>query len=746
MPDRLQTERSKWTSEAPMPYDITTRDGITIRNIPDETPADSPELKQRVATLRQQLNPKPTERQELLSSAPMRLAKGGADTITGAAQLAERLTPGSGTINRAADSAGNWLNENVFNKMGLPGNFAGDVLGIRGMTPEQFREDIKASEGEYQAARQATAPVSPQTGERDPGFDGMRLAGNIASPVSMTIGRFAPALRAGSTLGNLAFRGSVGGAAGAAVQPVEDENYAGTKVGQVATGAVAGAALGPLITRAGESAARVVQRWIGNRASNVTPERIQQMVRQQLEADGVDVSTLPQQVFQGLSDDVRAALAHGRELDPAAALRARDFQALNLPFTRGQVGRDPAQWQREFNLSGVENVGEPLQQLFQQQSQGIGRRMGQAAAGAGEVFDDAGRLMEVTRAAQGVRDQNVRDAYAAFRDANGRDMQVPLAGLADEYRNVLRTFGDNVPRAVRERFESLGLLTGDHTVPNALMGRTSRADITTAEDLIRTINSNYNPANRPEKAALDRLRVAVQQSVENALDNGNVDNAMAAQLGREARQFASENFRFQEQTPGLRAVMQGMEPDQFIQRYVIRGNVNDIERLGQAAGPEGQEIMRRQFADYLRSKAFGANAAGDGKAAQATFNSELQKIGRPKLVALLGEDGAEEMLRIGRVLAYIKQVPEGATPNTSGTGQMLTSLMGRTRGLQGLPFVNDYVVRPLARYADRREVASALQQIPSQPTQLDPETIRRMATLFSGVPVAGGVSSSKPIR
>lgn len=35
-----------------MPYSITTRDGITIQNIPDDVPPDSPELKQRVAAIR----------------------------------------------------------------------------------------------------------------------------------------------------------------------------------------------------------------------------------------------------------------------------------------------------------------------------------------------------------------------------------------------------------------------------------------------------------------------------------------------------------------------------------------------------------------------------------------------------------------------------------------------------------------------------------------------------------------------
>jgi len=35
-----------------MTYSITTKDGITINNIPDDVAPDSPELKQRVAAIR----------------------------------------------------------------------------------------------------------------------------------------------------------------------------------------------------------------------------------------------------------------------------------------------------------------------------------------------------------------------------------------------------------------------------------------------------------------------------------------------------------------------------------------------------------------------------------------------------------------------------------------------------------------------------------------------------------------------
>lgn len=701
-----------------MPYSITTKDGITLQGIPDDVPADAPELKARVAKIRAEMAPpKPTERQELLASAPMRLAKGLKDPIDGLAQLAARI-PGADYINKAADFIGG------------EGTFLGDVLGIKGATPEQIDADVRESNAEYEAARAATGRE---------GFDALRLTGNVVSPVSLTAGKFMPAMRAGAPLKQLALRGAAGGAAGAATQPVTgpEGSFAGDKVTQVGLGALGGSVLGPAAVRLGESAAKVVDRWrASSGAVKVTPERLRELVSQQLRADNIDVDSLPPSVFDELAGDVRKALAKGKDLNATAALRAKDFESLGVPALQGQLTRNPAQWQREFNLMGVEGVGEPLQDVAARQAQGIQGRMQAAARGAGETFDDAARLIDLGKAAQEVRQGNVRAAYQAFKEATGRELDVPLQGMAQDYAETLQEFGDAIPGAVRKRFEGLGLLSGQQ-----LKG----LSIEDAERLIKTINANTDPKNAVSYRALGALRKSVEDAISGAA-GGDAEGAMAAQLAKEARGFAAENFQFLRNTPGLRAAVEGMEPDQFMQRFVTGGKVNEIQRLGEAVGPEGQEIMRAQTAKYLMGKAFGSNAAGDGKAAQARFNDELRKIGRPKLEALLGKDGAEEMLRIGRVLAYIKQAPEGATPNVSGSGQMVASLVKKAGPVARLPWINDVVVRPLERAADRSAVQQSLSGVPAQAAQLDPATIEALSRLFAPVAPAAGAALGYSVR
>ena len=81
-----------------MPYSITTKDGITINNIPDGVPADSPELKARVAAIRAGQQQAPTESVLEAAGAPtpeeppkMGFFEGIAESVTVVLVLHQRL-------------------------------------------------------------------------------------------------------------------------------------------------------------------------------------------------------------------------------------------------------------------------------------------------------------------------------------------------------------------------------------------------------------------------------------------------------------------------------------------------------------------------------------------------------------------------------------------------------------------------------------------------------------------------------
>lgn len=680
----------------------------------------------------------------------MRLAKGWKDSLDGSAQLASRV-PGAGAVNSIADAVGGFLNRNVFNTpimnrlMGVPENtradFAGEVLGIRGATPEQLQKDSAEAEAEYQAARRATAPRTTSdlvTGKQgDPGVDWMRIGGNVTSPVNLTIARFAPVPKVGDSLKLLAAKGAAAGAAGAATQPVQSEDFWTQKALQTSLGAMSGGVATPLMSKLGSAVGRVYDRYARQPGpTDVTPQAMREQIRSSLAADGVDAKSIPDGVLEKLANDARTALARGQKLDPASALRAQDFEALGLPYTRGQVGRDPGQWTKEFNLSGIEDAGKPLRNVLQAQSQGISNRMRDASSNAQDRFQAGDTLIKQLQGANSTAENNVRAAYDAFRASTGKDMQVPMQGMAQDYARTIEDFGDAIPGAVRKQFEGLGLLGGTQR---------KLLSVDDAERLIKTINKNYDPSNRASAKALDELRGSVQKAITSAADSDAV-GAEAAQLAAEARQVAKGRFDTINNTPALKAAINNVEPDDFVRKYVIGGKVNEIQRMQDLLGQEGRDQVRAQTIAYLRNKAFGANAAGDGKVAQATFNEELNRIGRPKLEALLGPEGADDMQRIGRVLAYIKQAPEGATPNTSGTSQALVSLLGKLRGVGNLPLVNDFVVKPVQAFSDRRAVSQALQGATTSPADLDPATVRALTLLLGPGAVSTGALSGAAVR
>jgi hypothetical protein len=109
-----------------MPYSITTKDGITLQNIPDDVPKDSPQLKARVLKIRSERDNK----------AFMERANPVNDMST-----TERVLAGVGQGMSAVGSAA----ANGLNKLAhLTGRGASaDFFGIKGRSPEEIEEAKK---------------------------------------------------------------------------------------------------------------------------------------------------------------------------------------------------------------------------------------------------------------------------------------------------------------------------------------------------------------------------------------------------------------------------------------------------------------------------------------------------------------------------------------------------------------------------------------------------------------------------
>jgi hypothetical protein len=659
-----------------------------------------------------------TDRQKLLSSLPMRLAKGGKDPIDGAAQFLQRILPDGvvNAVNKAADFVGG------------EGTFAGDVLGIKGMTPQQMTADIKGSNTEYEAARRATGQS---------GFDGARFTGNVLSPVNAAVGRVVPMGRAGDSLKLLAGKGAVAGAAGAATQPVMSDNFAGEKAGQIGLGAATGGVLTPALSKAAESVAKLVRSTLKSGVVTKTPESIAYEIKASLARDDIDSGQIPKQVMDKLTQEVKRAMQSGQEINAPALLRKLDFERVGVQPTLGQLTRDPTQFTKELNLRGIQGVGEPIANRLNEQQGQIASRFRKGTAGAQNPYEAGRSLIETLQAKDKEMTGGVRAAYKAFKDSTGKELEVPLSGLAQDYTKTLRDFGETIPGSVRAQFEELGLTGGKQL---------KLLSIDDAENLIKTINKNYNPADKAQSLALNELRGHVQKAILEVTDSG--AGMEAATLANLARDTAKKRFSAIDSTPALKAAINAAEPDDFVKKYVINGKVREINELGKMAGPDGQQVMKQQMLKYLEGKAFGANTAGDGSASQARFNQELSSIGKNKLTALLGPETTDDLFAVGRVMAYIQQQPAGSAVNNSNTGAAVANILSKIGGtVKGAPYINDFVIKPIGAFKDRAATTNALAAaLPKQATQLGPETVNRLARLMRPLPVTAGAALGYSVR
>lgn len=708
-----------------MPYSITTQDGITIDNIPDDVPADAPALKERVAKIRGQSPARPTG-----ASAPSSgFVMGLRDPIDAGAQILRRIVPEG--IGEAVDNFGNKLAD-----MGLPVARSNGVAGVdkvvNDVNTEYERGRNQRAQGVSQLVTQA--PV-------DPGFDWGRLGGNILNPVNAL---FAPAGGA-ATVGRLALTGAKAGAIGGVLQPVlgDTEDFALQKGQQAVLGALAGGIATPVIGKATQGIARGIARQQARQPINVEVA-VNNIIRQQ----GVSPSEVTDELLAGVRRQVEESVQAGRRLDPAAAVRRARFEALGMTGesgpTVGQLTRDPIQFAQERNLSGVvlntpQGQGNPLATRFQNQNAQLQNVVGETGAGgAVDRVSYGQQLLDVLNAANRTADDNVRAAYTAFRESTGRDLEVPLQGLAQDYAATLRDFGDTIPAAIRNQFEELGLMTG--TQRRVL-------NIEDAERLIKTINKHYDPRNKAQRLALDDLRGAVQRSIVSAADAApDGAAAEAASLANEARQTAASVFRAREQAPALAAAVNNEAPDKLFQRYLMNAPVREVEALAPhiQQNPELWQQTRAQVGEILQRAAFGENVAGDNIFSPARFAATLRNIGPQRLAVFFTPEEVARLNMAAQVASDINSVPAGAknAVNYSGTGAAVMNLLGKlseSSFLRGIPGARS-LANSVGEIRTEAQINQALSgQPPVQAPEVPPEVLRALQGLL---PLAGTAAGS----
>jgi hypothetical protein len=611
--------------------------------------------------------------------------------------------------------------------------------------PESVR--YIASGGKRDPIEDDDERVYQQGRGKDAGFDLMRFGANTAGTMPLT-GPIAAGARLAGAAGPVV-RGVVGGAQGAIQGALAHTPEGESKLTQTGIG-VAGGALAPF---AADAVSHVVSKAVqfGKEAAArfaAKPEAIIAELEPVLASKGVKWGDLSDDVRNGMLLQARRQLSVSGELSPDALARKAEMESLLGPGagpTQGQVTRDPQQWSWERNTQKLNDIGAPITERFQSQMARLRQVAEEEVAKlGGRARNDFQAGTAATEAVKRKMDESkkvVDDLYAVWRESGAGATEVRPQRLADELMRLEDEVGvENIPPVVRARLESFGMAGGEQK---------KLLTIDEAEKLRKLIGNNDPGHTNPTGSmASQRLRKALDEAVMDT-DAPDIPSLKAARGAARAR------FEMRDSAPGVTAAAKDEAPDKFFQRYVLNGNVRDIQGLkatlntgfqgGQpdAAGVQAWSDLKSRTLEYAVEKA----TVKDGMFSGPMFRKALKEIGDERLKVLFEPGELQQIMKLDRVAFDATAEPAFAAVNHSNTAAAGAQyLRDASRGAipmlaekaTGIPFIGKMAAGAwsagddLARNAEmRKRVGQSLMGDAFDPTMAEDKR-RALAKLLSG--------------
>ena len=570
---------------------------------------------------------------------------------------------------------------------------------------------------------EANNPVSNTVGQ---------IGGMVASPINKLIpGLGGPAASVMGAAGKGLVQGAV---QNTLTTPATDENqsFLSQKLQQAGIGAAGGGVGGALAHGILSKTANYLNPLLSKIDAGDTKQAAENIVLKSLE--GKNIGPISPELFSSLKQQAKDALDHGNQIDPDALARLAQAQSLPVPvpMLQGQITRNAMQFAKEQNLRGIQGVGEPITQLLQDQNKAlIGNFDAIGAKDALDPITSGQNVINALKDADKNLQSKVTDAYQAFKNSTGKSMDVPLQGLAQDYANTLNTFGDAIPKSVQNQFESLGLMSG--TTQKVF-------SIESAENLIKTINANYDPSNLVAAKALGQLR----SSVQNAITEGAGSNATGAEaqaLAQNARSLAKSRFDLIDSTPALDAAISGVQPDKFIAKYVLNGNVNDINNMVgvlQKQDPGSLSQLQGSILKTIKNDAIKNRSENNGIFSENVLNNYVNDPNMSaRLTPVLGSRKMQILHNLKDVTENALFAPKASAINSSNTASAAGNLIknevqgGATntliQGINMIPGISPLmspVTRPIQQFVQGQRAANMINESVnpsiSQPSLLNP--------------------------
>jgi len=425
----------------------------------------------------------------------------------------------------------------------------------------------------------------------------------------------------------------------------------------------------------------------------VSPQSVQvdAHIDNALKNSGFTFGDLPPNVRNSIRQDVEAALKTDGNLSPDAVRRLADYRMTGATPTAARLTLDPATVSQERNLAkvGINSMDKSAQQLGQVENANNRQLIsGLNSLGADTPVDayEAGqRVIGSLGARNDAAKAAISSRYDAARATDGRAAALDPSAFTMRANDLLdkSLLGGKLPSDVRNLLNKAAQGEMPLTVDVAEQFKTRIGDLQRAS------------SDMAERKALGLVRQALDDT---PLLQGQEMGQQSIDAFNKARRLNRAYMSVVDKTPALQAVRDGVEPDKFVQQYVIgngsSANVADLAALKRAVrtDPVALGAIKSQITAHLKKQALNGAADEVGNFSQSSYNKALGAIGDRKLQMFFTKDELAQLKAIGRVASYEQFQPRGSAVNNSNTaGALISSLLDRVAGssiLSKIPIAN----------------------------------------------------------
>lgn len=414
-----------------------------------------------------------------------------------------------------------------------------------------------------------------------------------------------------------------------------------------------------------------------------TPQQIDVTINSALQggSDGVSFGDLPGKIQAGIRQDVKDAFRLTGNISPDAIRRLTDYRLTGATPTAGSLTLDPGTVTRQKNLAklGINSKDATAQALGQTENannRALIENINRLGAGGSPV--DGGRRIIGALANRDKRAGSIiGDAYDAARATGGRSALLDHEAFITRANTLLddALLGGKLPGDVRNVLgkDWQKVVKGPAAAPAP--GTPPKENYGLPVDVAEQIKSRIGDLQRASTDGAERKALGLtRQALDDAplLPGQQMGEDSIAAFNR-ARRLNRSWMGIVEKTPALQAVRDGIEPDKFVQQFIVgnggKANIADVNALHSSikSNPDAMQAVREQIVGHLKAKALNGAADEVGKISQSAYNKALIGIGDEKLSKFFSKPEVDQLKAIGRVASYEQFQPAGTAVNNSNT-------------------------------------------------------------------------------